>query len=103
MLTLEKQTSGKVYIAWCDAYKNEEGITVTGVLRRRDHIGLPIKKHVDVTILSPEGTILDEARSPDLYIPKRIIGRFEKLQRFTVRFPNVSPQGSVLRVITSNG
>jgi len=103
VLTLEKQASGKVYIAWCDAYKNEEGITVTGVLRRRDNIGLPIKKHVDVTILSPEGTILNKARSPDYYIPRDIIGRFEKLQRFTVCFPNVPPQGSVVRVIASNG
>ncbi|MBC8468433.1 MAG: hypothetical protein H8D56_03085 [Planctomycetes bacterium] len=103
LLTLEKQASGKVYIDWCDAYKDEKGITVTGVLRRRDHIGLPIKKHVDVTILSPEGTILDKASSPDYYIPRDIIGRFEKLQRFTVCFPNVPPQGSVVRVIASNG
>jgi hypothetical protein len=103
VLTLEKQASGKVYIAWCDAYKDEDGITVTGVLRRRDHIGLRIKKHVDVTILSPEGIVLNEARSPDYYIPRDIIGRFERLQRFTVSFPNIPPQGSVVRVIASNG
>ena len=63
------------------------------IIRRRDHIGLPIKKHVDVTILSPEGIILNEARSRDYYIPRDIIGRFEELQRFTVSFPNVPPQG----------
>ena len=98
-LTLEKQVSGKVYIAWCDAYKDEKGIAVTGVLRRRDHVGIPIKKHVDVTILSPEGTVLDEARSPDYYIPRNIIGRFQSFKRFKVRFPNVPPQGSLIRVV----
>ncbi len=93
VITLEKQASGKVYIAWCDAYKNEDGITVMGILRRRDHIGLPIKKYVDVTILSLEGTVLNEARSPDYYIPRDIIGRFERLQRFIMSFPNMPPQG----------
>jgi hypothetical protein len=101
-LTLEQQASGKVYIAWCDAYKNEEGIIVTGVLRRRDHVGLPIKKHVDVTILSPEGTVLNERSSPDYYIPRDITGRFESFQRFRVSFPNVPPQGSLVRIVTSN-
>lgn len=103
VLTLEKQASGKVYIAWCDAYKNEDGITIAGVLRRRDHIGVPIKKHVDVTILSPEGTVLNEARSLDYYIPRDITGRFESFQRFRVNFPNVPPQGSVVRVIARSG
>ncbi len=103
LLTLEKQASGKVYIAWCDAYKDEKGIVVTGVLRRRDHIGLPIKKHVDVTILTPEGTVLDEARSPDYYIPRDVIGKFERFQRFQVCFPNVPPQGSLIRVVARSG
>jgi len=102
-LTLEKRASGKVYIAWCDAYEDEKGIAVTGVLRRRDHVGLPIKKHVDVTILSPEGTVLDEARSPDYYIPRNIIGRFESFQRFKVHFPSVPPQGSVIRIVARSG
>ena len=103
VLTLEKQASGKVYIAWCNAYKNKEGITIAGVLRRRDHVGVPIKKHVDVTILSLEGTVLNEARSLDYYIPRDIVGRFESFQRFKVNFPNVPPPGSVVRVVASNG
>ena len=51
VLTLEKQATGKVYIAWSDTYEDGDGFVVTGVLRRRDTVGLPVKAHVDVTIL----------------------------------------------------
>ncbi len=102
VLTLEKQASEKVHIAWCDAYKNEDGITVTGVLRRRDLISSPIEKRVDVTILLPEGTVLDDARSADCYIPREIIGRVERLQRVTMSFPNVPFQSAVC-IIACNG
>ena len=52
MLTLEQHTTGKVYIAWSDAYEDGDGFVVTGALRRRDTIGLPIKTHVAITIPS---------------------------------------------------
>ena len=54
VLNLEQHTTGKVYIAWSDAYEDGDGFVVTGVLRRRDTVGLPIKSHVDITIQSPQ-------------------------------------------------
>ena len=43
VLNLEQHTTGKVYIPWSDAYEDGDGFVVTGVLRRRDTVGLPIK------------------------------------------------------------
>ena len=99
VLSLEQHATGKVYIAWSDAYKNGDGFVVTGVLRRRDTVGLPIKAHVDIAILSPDGTIIDESRSSDVYVPRRIIGRGQSLKRFRVRFSNIPPQGSLVRLV----
>ena len=42
VLCLEQHTTGKVYIAWSDAYEDGDGFVVSGVLRRRD-TGLPPK------------------------------------------------------------
>jgi len=97
-LNLEKETSGKVYIAWSDVYEDEKGFIVTGVLRRRDRVGLPIKTHVCVTLLSPDGIVLDEAQSSEVYVPRRIIGKFRGFKRFRVRFENMPPQGSLVRI-----
>ncbi|MHC4159692.1 MAG: hypothetical protein ACYSSO_11520 [Planctomycetota bacterium] len=103
VLTLEKQETGKVYIVWSDAYEDGDGFVVTGVLRRRDTVGLPIKTHVDITIQSPDGTIIDESRSSDVHVPRRIIGRGQSLQRFKVRFPKIPPQGSLVRLVSHSG
>ena len=103
VLSLEQHTTGKVYIAWSDAYEDGDGFVVTGVLRRRDTVGLPIKTHVDITIQSPDGTIIDESRSSDVNVPRRIIGRSQSLQRFRVRFPSIPAEGSKVSIVTHSG
>lgn len=106
-LNLEQQATGKVYIAWSDAYEEEDGFVITGVLRRRDRVGGPIKTHVDITILSPEGAVLEEGRSSEVYVPRRIKsvkGRgYRSFKRFEVRFQNIPPQGSLVRVVSHSG
>ena len=103
VLNLEQHTTGKVYIAWSDAYEDGDGFVVTGVLRRRDTVGLPIKAHVDITIQSPDGTIIDESRSSDVHVPRRIIGRGQSLKRFRVRFPSILAEGSKVSIVTHSG
>lgn len=104
VLSLTQQSTGKVYIAWSGAYEQDDGFVITGVLRRRDHVGLPIKTHVDVTILSPDGTILDEARSSDVCVSRRITGRsYLSFERFKVRFPSVPAKGSSVRLVSHSG
>jgi hypothetical protein len=104
VLTIEQKRTGKAYIVWSSAYKEKDGLVITGVLRRRDHVGLPIKTHVDVTIVSPEGTVLDEARSSDVCVSRRIIGRgHPSFERFKIRIPSVPAQGSLVRLISHSG
>ena len=103
VLSLEQHTTGKVYIVWSDAYEDGDGFVVTGVLRRRDTVGLPIKVYVDVTILSPDGKVLDEGRSSDIYVPRRIIDRAQSLRRFRVRFPSIPAEGSKVSIVTYSG
>ena len=98
-LTIEGRAEGKVQIAWSDAYEQAGGLRITGVLMRHDHVGTPIKAHVDATILSPDGRVLDTACSKDIYVPRRITGRGQSLKRFSVRFPHVPPQGSSVRLV----
>ena len=104
MLSLEQHNTGKVYIAWSGAYEQDDGFVISGVLRRRDSVGTAIRTHVDVTVLSPDGTILDEARSSDVYVARRITGRsYLSFERFKVRFPDVPATGSSVRVVSHSG
>ena len=104
VLTIEQQRTGKAYIAWSSAYKEKGDLVITGVLRRRDPVGRPIKTHVDVTIVSPDGTVLDEARSSDIYVSRRITGRgYLSFERFEIRIPSVPAQGSLVRLVSHSG
>ncbi|MHC5060257.1 MAG: hypothetical protein ACYTFK_04130 [Planctomycetota bacterium] len=104
VLSLENHAPGKVYIAWNDAYEDGDGFVITGVLRRLDQLGGPIRTHVDVTVLSPDGTVLDEARSSDMYVSRRITGRsYLSFKRFRVPLAEVPPKGSKVRVVTHSG
>ena len=95
--------TSKVYIAWSDACKDGDGFVVTGVLRRRDTVGLPIKSHVDITIQSPGGTIINEPHSSDVFVARHIAGRGQNLQRFRVRFPSIPTEGSKISIVTHSG
>lgn len=96
---LEQARVGKVYVAWSDAYQDEEGFVVTGVVRRSDTVGGPIEVDVHVTIVAPDGEVIDEAQSADIRVPRRIATKIQGFDRFTVRFPNVPPEGSSVRIV----
>jgi len=102
-LKLEKQQEGKVYIAWSSAYGQDDGLVISGVLRRHDHVGNAIKTHVDVMVYSPDGRVIDTARSDEVYVPRRITGRGQSFKRFRVYFPNLPPRGSLVRMTSHSG
>ena len=97
-LKLEKQNAGKVYIVWSDAYEQETGFVVSGVVKRRDHVGLPIKTCVNVSILAPDGTIIAERQSAQIYVPRQRTGKGQSPKRFAVHFSQTPPRGSLIRV-----
>ena len=103
LLALEKQAIGKVYIAWSNAYKRDDGFMETGVLRGREHLGLPIKAHVDVTVLSTASQAINTARSSDIYVPRKVTGKHSPFKRFTVYFPTLPPQGTRVVVEAHTG
>jgi len=95
---LENAAPGKVYVAWSDAYERDGRFVITGVVRRKDTVGPPIKVTVDAEIVSASGTILDTAESDALYVPRRRGDRVQGFERFTVRFPEAPPAGSSVRI-----
>lgn len=99
---LENHATGQVHVAWSDAHEVDGGLLVTGVVRRQDIVGPPIRTTVDVEIVSPSGDILDRAQSDSLCVPHRRTSRMQGFERFRVRLSRMPPEGSSLR-ITARG
>jgi len=98
VLKLEKQNTGKVHIVWSDAHEHKTGFVVSGVVKRRDRIGMPIRTRVHVSILAPNGTTIAERHSADIYVPRRRTGKGQSPKRFAVHFKQTPPRGSLIRV-----
>jgi hypothetical protein len=103
IVSVETVPSKRVNILWTDVYQDGEDILVYGVVQRLSHTSYPIKTHVDITILSPDGMVLQEARTPDIYVPRRIPGKGISWERFQVRFPDIPPQGSRVNMVVHGG
>ena len=102
-VTIEKQASEKVYVAWANAYEDGDGFVVTGVLKRRNTTGQPIKAYVDVTVLSPDDAVISTASSPNVYVSRHVAGRGGSPCRFKVHLPRVPPANSIVRVTVHSG
>ncbi len=99
---VEASAPGKVYIAWSEGYEEDDGFLVTGVVRRRDTVGLPIKAIVHARVVSASGTILEEAQSDTLYVPRRRVDRVQGFQRFRLRLPHVPPEDASVCLVASS-
>jgi hypothetical protein len=98
-VAIKTHAPGKVHVAWSDAYTDENGFVVTGVVRRSDSVGPPITVNVHVTLLSPDGKILDEVVSNDISVPRQIASRTQSLERFRLRFPTIPPKGTSAQIV----
>jgi len=103
MVSVEKQGNETVEVLWTDVYQDGEDTVVYGVIRRRSHTSYPVKTRVDVAILSPDGTMLQEARTPDIHVARRVPGKGIDWTRFNVRFPGMLTQGSKVNMIVHSG
>ncbi|MCJ7778861.1 MAG: hypothetical protein MUP16_11180 [Sedimentisphaerales bacterium] len=100
---LEKTASEKVFIPWADAYKDGNDLLVTGVVERRYLSTGLLKAHIDVTILSVEGTILQEGHTKAIYVPGRRVGKGINWERFRIRFPGIPPEGAKIKMVVEHG
>jgi hypothetical protein len=102
-ISVDKHATGPAYVAWSDARPEEDGFLVTGVVRRSDLVGPPVGVTVSVEVVSASGVILDRAQAHTVSVPRRRTDRVQGFERFSVRFPQVPPEGSSLRIVALNG
>ncbi len=98
VVSLEQQHSKKVRTAWSNVQQDGEDIIVSGVLMRQAITSYPIWRHVEVTVLAPDGAVLQEARTSNIKVPRRVPGRGFNTKRFEVRLAGIPPRGSVVRI-----
>ena len=103
IVSVETSPSKKVKILWTRVYQDGEDFVVYAVVQRRNHTSYPIRTHVDVTILAPDGKILQEARTPDIYVSRRRPGKGINWTRFRVPLSGQPVEGSKANIVVHSG
>ena len=96
-LKLEPISSGGYYLSKVHVNQVDEGLEITGKIKRRSYAGIG-GGHVDITIVSPEGEVLEKLST--FYVPRMIPTRrmHTRESRFEVRLQTIPPTGSKVRV-----
>ncbi|UCG56455.1 MAG: hypothetical protein JSU70_16525 [Phycisphaerales bacterium] len=96
-VTIENRHPGKVKILWSDAYEQDGEFVISGVLKRRDHIGTPIPVHVHVLVLTRDKHIAQSLHTSELYVPRNRVGHGTNWKRFALRSTDIpEPSSHVL-------
>jgi hypothetical protein len=69
LVSVEKQDGEKIKILWTDIYQKDGQTWAYGVLEQRGYHPSAIKTHVDIQVLSKEGSVYYETFSEDVYVP----------------------------------
>lgn len=90
-----KQDSEKIKILWTDVYQKDGQTWAYGVLEQRGYgPSMPIKTHVDVQVLSEDGSVCYETFSEDVNVPRNRVGKGPDWKRFRVQLPIEISEGS---------
>jgi len=103
-VTVVKQESEKIKILWTDVYQKDGHTWVYGALKQKGYRpSMPIKTHVDVQVLSEDGSILYEAFSEDIYVPRNQVGKGPDWKRFRVKLSENLPADSRVNIQVHTG
>jgi hypothetical protein len=92
-VTIERINSERISIPWADAYQNDNNLTISGILKQRYLSANSLKVYVDVAIRDNNGRLLKEARTADVYVPRKSPCKCNHLTRFGLTVPVVASKG----------
>jgi hypothetical protein len=97
-VTIEREASKKVFIPWADVYQDGNNLTIAGVVEQRYHSADSFKAYIDVTIWDDNGQPLKEARTVDIYVPRKSSGKGINWTDFNLTVPMVVPKGVIIKL-----
>ncbi|MDI6451798.1 hypothetical protein [Anaerobaca lacustris] len=82
LVSVETRPSERVDILSACVWQTEDEVLVYGTLRRRVYSTRPLAVHVHAVVQSPDGAVLEETCTPDVYVSQRRQGRHTRWSRF---------------------
>ena len=95
-VSVERKHTKNIYFSYITVYQNGENISVSGKVKNRFNFKRIPMGHIDVTIISPAGTILKKVGV--LHYPRRLPRKRAGSSYFKVDIPVTLPLKAIVRV-----
>lgn len=102
-VAVQRVSSAKVDILWADVYRTDESLVVRGAVRHHHYSSRPVKVHVDAVVLGGDGAVLEETIGPDIWVPRRLLGKGLNYKSFELCLPVAVPEGGTIRLVCHTG
>lgn len=96
-INVQREQGGLFDILVPSVWRDGKTMVVSGTLVRRTQAMGPIPGHLDITVLSPEGRMLNESRAH--WFPVSVPLHGPRDASYIVRFHWLPPDGSVVRIV----
>lgn len=103
LVSVEKKDSEKVEILWTDVYQKDGQTWAYGALKQRGYHTYAVQTHVDIQILSENGSVQYETFSDDIYVPRHRTGKGPDIARFKAKLNGDIPKGSKVTMKVHSG
>ena len=96
-ITVQREQSELIDVLMPSVSRDGDSMVVSGRLLRRTQDMGPLPGHLDITVLSPEGRMLNESRAH--WFPVSVPLHGPRDASYIVRFHWLPPDGSVVRIV----
>ena len=97
-VTVETVSGEKTKILWAGVYQDGDDTLIKVALRRRLPTAYPLKTHVDIVVIAPDGEKSLETRTENIYVPRNVPGKGPSVKFFRKVIPGTLPQNSTVTI-----
>ena len=97
-IAVETVSGEKTRILWAKVYQDGDDTLIKVALKRRLPTAYPLKTHVDIAVIAPNGEKSLETRTENIYVPRNVPGKGPTVKFFRKRIPQTLLQNSTVRI-----
>ena len=97
-VTVQAVSGEKTKILWAGVYQDGDDTLIKAALRRRLPTAYPLKTHVDIAVIAPNGEKYLETRTENIYVARNIPGEGPTVKFFRKHIPGKLPENSTVRI-----
>ena len=97
-VAVETVSGEKTKILWAKVYQDGDDTLIKVALRRRLPTAYPLKTHVDIAVIAPDGEKYLETRTENIYVARNVPGEGPTVKFFRKYLPQTLLQNSTVRI-----